>query len=168
MHKDGRAGELRQEFEGFADANLTGGEDYDASADGLDIRQNVCAQENCFVEVASEDADAIQHGDAFFWIEATGGFIQNQQFRVMYDGHSEAEFLPHSGGVCFDSAVAFLPGAAEIEDFVTAAGGFGGWHAGEACGHLHGFDAGQSVDVAVIFGHVADAAADLGGVGPEW
>ena len=120
------------------------------------------AKENCFVEVASENPDAIQHGDAFFGVKAAGRFIQNQQFGIVNDGHGEAEFLAHSCGVGFHCAVAFLPGAAEIEYFVTAASGLGGRHACETGRHLHGFDAGQSVDVAVIFGHVSDAAANGG------
>jgi len=168
VDEQSRAGQAGELFKRVADPDLPGGQYDDATADGLDVGQNVRAQQHGFSEIASQYADSVQHGDSFFRIQPAGGFIQNQQCRVMDDGHGKAQFLAHPGGIGFDGPIAFLSGAAEVQDFVTAANRFGGLHAGQSSRKLHGFDAGQTVDVTVILGHVSDLTANRGGVCAEW
>ena len=123
--------------------------------------------QHCLAGPLRQHLDAAEHLLAFLRVQAGRRLVENEQVGVVNDRLRKLQLLPHAGGVAIDLAVPLLLGAAEVEDLVRAAEGLYLGNPPQTGGELHHLDARQPRDVAVIFGHVADAGPRRTKVRPE-
>jgi hypothetical protein len=100
-------------------------------------------------------------------VQAVGGFIQKNDFRIMHNGLRQLEPLLHAGRVSVNLAVTLLAHPDEIEHFMRALPRRLKGQPGQlrAIGDI--FAAGHAGDVAILFRRVTDALANLPSFAPH-
>jgi hypothetical protein len=142
--------------------------DHDAVAYILDIGEQVAAQDDCGAAVGEGD-DEVFDFSAADGVESGGGFIEDDEFRVIDEGLGEADTALHAFGEFSDQAAVDLVEADHFEELGATPVAFGGGEVEEAAEEVDCF---PGVEVAVevgFFGEVADAAfgGDVSGGVPE-
>jgi hypothetical protein len=131
--------------------------DYDAVADVFDIGEEVAAEDDGGSAVGEGDNEIFDFAAAD-GVEAGGGFIEDDEFRVIDEGLGEADTALHALGEFPDEAAVDIIEADHFEELCATAVAFGGGQVEEAAEEVDGF---PGVEVAVevgFLGEVTDSA----------
>ena len=119
--------------------------------------------ENCFA-FFGEDADEVFEFDAGAWVEARGGFVHDEDLRIMDEGAAEAEPLGHALGKLVGEAVGERDKVGELHDLLDSGAAFCSAVAESPGVEVQILEHGHVLVVSKVVGHPADQGADFVGV----
>src|SRR5207253_269868 len=150
----------------FVHQQLAALDDADLVAHVGELGKDVAGNHDRFSHLA-ELADDTADFDADTRVEAAGGFVQQQDLRVVQQYTGQTEALIHAAGETGGHGIALVSEAHELEDVVAD---FAAFFAPNAIGGGEEFEVLDDFHVVVDakkVGHEADESADLLGLGVD-
>jgi hypothetical protein len=161
LREDAFEGGLRQQVAQLRDG-IVGDyaafvQDQDVVGDFLYDFENVGAVEDHFAP-AGERLEKAAEYERGVDVEAGERFIEDEDFRIVYKGPEEEDFLPHPFGVAGEEGVAIVPKANDAEQFVDARLQRICREAAQAANQLKIFASAKMRVEVRFFGYIAEAA----------
>ena len=122
-------------------------------------------QDDARAQLGVDAQHQVQHPAPAVGIEPVGGLVQENQFRAVHQGLGQLHALSHACGIAADGAVAGLVQPHKVEHLVGAVPGGFRREAAQFAPESHLVVGGGILDKGVVFGHVADAGPQPGGLG---
>ena len=151
-------------FEGAVGDEMAAVDDGDVRAESLDDLHDVRGEE----DGGATGDHALEHGfegAGGDGVDAFEGLVEEEDFGTVDDGGGEGKFFLHAVGVVGDQLFGFAGEAHELEELGGSVVGGGEIEAIHAADEAEVFGCGEATEESEAFGHDADLALDLDGVG---